>query len=317
MFHTLEKIMKLNTILKALPLAIGLGFCSTANAGVVATAYLEINDFFVEIDTNGDQIADPVNPLTFISINTATRTSTSSATFNGVASGDTDVDGTGVASSDAQLVCNGPSCGGLGVTNNGQSRDLGNLVHDDTQSYSVSDSQVSGNAIGGGASGFTYGDVGIAGGNDVTASAQSRIFNNLQTTLSLNILNDINLRFSAIYDAIVDSVISPDIANSASTTATASAIASFSIRIVGTTLNDGFFLADFATDAPGQGDEVQIEFNNEEFFSSWVNLTAGNYQVLISQDSDAAASLVPEPAAAILFGMGLLGLGLRARSAKK
>jgi hypothetical protein len=317
MFHTLEKIMKLNTILKALPLAIGLGFCSTANAGVVGTAYLEINDFFVELDLDGDMQTDAVNPLDYIAITTATRTSTSSATFNGVSSGDTSVDGSGVASSDAQLVCNGPSCGGLGVTNNGQTADLGNLVHDDTQSYAVSDSAVTGNALGGGASGFTYGDVGIANGQNITASAQSRIFNNLQTVLTLDVLSDINLRFSAIYDAIVDSVISADIANDASRTATASAIASFSVRIVGSTLNDGFFLADFATDAPGQGDEVQIGFNDEQFFSSWANLTAGNYQVLISQDSDVAASLVPEPAAAILFGMGLLGLGLRARSAKK
>jgi hypothetical protein len=309
--------MKLNTILKALPLAIGLGFCSTANAGVVATAYLEINDFFVQLDTDGDLVEDAVDIGDFITINSATRTSTSSATFNGASSGDTSVDSSGVATSDAQLVCNGPSCGGLGLINNGQTADLGNLVHDDTQNYATSDSAVTGNALGGGASGFTYGDVGIANGNDITANALSRIFNNLQTTLFLDVGATVNLRFSAIYDAIIDAVISADIANDLARGATASAIASFSVTIVGTTLNDGFFLADFATDAPGQGDEVQITENDKAFLSQWVTLTAGNYQVLISQDSDAAASLIPEPAAAILFGMGLLGLGLRARSTRK
>jgi hypothetical protein len=309
--------MKLNTILKALPLAIGLGFCSTANAGVVGTAYLEINDFFVQLDTDGDFVEDAVNLGDFIAITTATRTSTSSATFNGVASGDTSIDTSGTSTSDALLVCNGPSCGGLGLVNNGQTADLGNLVKDDTKNYAVSDSAVTGSALGGGASGFTYGDVGIAGGNNVTANAQSRIFNNLQTRLSLAVGSTLNLRFSAIYDAIIDAVISADIANDSSRGATASAIASFSVRIVGTTLNDGFFLADFATDAPGQGDEVQITENDTAFLSDWVTLSAGNYQVLISQDSDVAASLIPEPAAAILFGMGLLGLGLRARSTRK
>lgn len=309
--------MKLNTILKALPLAIGLGFCSTANAGVVATAYLEINSFFVQLDTDGDFVEDNVNLTDFVAIRSATRTSTSSANFNGTATGDTSIDATGIATSDAQLVCNGPACGGLGLVNNGQTADLGNLVHDDTQNYAVSDSAVTGSAIGGGASGFTYGDVGIAGGNNVTANAQSRIFNNLQTTLSLAVGSTVNLRFSAIYDAIVDAVISADIANDFSRGATASAIASFSVRIAGTSLNDGFFLADFATDAPGQGDEVQIGENDTTFLSQWVTLSAGNYQVLISQDSDVAASLIPEPAAAILFGMGLLGLGLRARSTRK
>eukprot|EP00232_Nephroselmis_pyriformis_P018663 CAMPEP_0182881080 /NCGR_PEP_ID=MMETSP0034_2-20130328/16962_1 /TAXON_ID=156128 /ORGANISM="Nephroselmis pyriformis, Strain CCMP717" /LENGTH=302 /DNA_ID=CAMNT_0025014099 /DNA_START=77 /DNA_END=982 /DNA_ORIENTATION=- len=302
--------MKLNTILKALPLAIGLGFCSTANAGVVATAYLELNNFFVELDVDGDQQADQVNVLDYITINSATRTSASSATYNGVSSGDTSVDGSGVGTSDALLVCNGPSCGGLGLSNNGQSADLANLVQDDSERYAVSDSRVTGSALGSGASGFTYGDVGISHGHNVSASAQSRIFNNLQTTLSLAVGSSLNLRFSAIYDAIVDSVISADIANDTNRAATASAIASFSVRIVQANFNDGFFLADFATDAPGQGDEVQIAMNDASFLSSWVNLSAGDYQVIISQDSDVAASLVPEPAAAVLFGMGLLGLGL-------
>ena len=313
--------MKLNTILKALPLALGLGFCATANAGVTATAYLELNNLFVEISTdgntdNGGEVA-PADLAQYIEIIAATRSSNSNADFNGSSSNDLDVDTTGVLSSDAQLVCEGPSCAGLGLINNTLSLDNGNLVQSDVSDYSVSDSGVSGNALGLGASGFTYGDVGISGGIS-SGSASSRIFNNLTTSITLGIFNSIDIRLTALYDLLVDAIISPDIASDNSRTATANATAGLSIRLrnlaTGAAFNAGFSELDFAIDSDGLGDIFSTEINDGVFASDWVTLAGGIYQLEITQDSDVSASLIPEPGAVILFGMAILGLGLRART---
>merc|ERR1711871_1509749 len=60
--------MKFATTIKYAAIAGALVTASNATAGVSATAYLELNDLLVQIDTDGDLVPDPVNPLDFISI---------------------------------------------------------------------------------------------------------------------------------------------------------------------------------------------------------------------------------------------------------
>jgi len=313
--------MKLKTLAKTLPLVVTAALCSNANAGVSASAYLEVNDLFIEIDINGDGIADAVNLSDYVTIISGTRETNTSADFNGVVDGDASSVGA-TADSDAALVCVGPSCGILGLTNNGQTMDggfgtagvIGALVADDTVSYALADAALTGSAIiGVGATGFTYADVGIADPTAI-AAADATIFNNLLTQVTLQVLSDVDIRFTAQYDAFVDAVITPDITNSGSINATASAEVSFDLNVndIGNAgaeiLDTGFDYSDFAFDFPGLGDIVQIIENDVDWASAWVNVDAGSYQVEIAQDSDVQASLVPEPAALAIFGLGLLGL---------
>ena len=242
--------MKLNNLVKALPLVLGASIAFNANAGVVATSYLEINNLAVELDVDKDGTADAVNPASFITIVGGSREGNTNANFNGDSDGDAVVAGP-VGDADAALVCVGPSCPGLGLTDNGQSFDLGNLVATDAENYAVSDENVTGSALGAGATGFTYGDVGISTSNGI-GSASSQIFNQLIASLTLTVTTDLNLRFTALYDYFVDAIISADIANDANMAATASAEASFDIdltALTGTidgsalnTLDDGFNL---------------------------------------------------------------------------
>ena len=58
--------MKLATTIKYAAIAGALVTASNATAGVSATAYLELSDLLVQIDTDGDLVPDPVNPLDYI-----------------------------------------------------------------------------------------------------------------------------------------------------------------------------------------------------------------------------------------------------------
>lgn len=315
--------MKINNTLKTLPLLLGSMLCFNANAGVVATSYLEINSLFVEIDTDGDGVPDvaPADIQSYIKILAGTRESNTLVNFNGISDGNASVAGP-IGTANADLVCTGPSCGGLGLTDNGQSLDLGNLVHDHSKDYSTADSNVTGNALGAGATGFTYADVGISKPNALAAASGS-IFNNLLTTLTILVAGDldIQIRFTAVYDAFVDAIITPDITADGSVKATASAEASFNTKLIGltggtlgTVLDDGLSFSDLAFDVPGLGDIKSISENDKSYTGAWSTLlTAGTYQAEIVQDSDVQASLIPEPSSIALLGLSILGLAAARR----
>jgi hypothetical protein len=307
----MEKIMKLKTLAKTLPLVVTAALCSNANAGVSASAYLEVNDLFIEIDINGDGTADAITLSDYVTILGGSRGTSTAVDYNGVVDGDADIVGV-TAASDADLVCVPVTCASLGVVNNGQSLALANLLADDTSSYAVADAGLSGSAIGAGASGFTYADVGIASA-DAIAAGNGTIFNSILTELTLDILSDVNIRFTANYDAFIDSVISPDIQADGDFVATASAEASFGVKVTSslgpTVLEEGFNFQDQAFDFLGFPDIVITE-NVTPWASSWTTVTAGTYALEIAQDADVLASLahVPEPATLAIFGLGLLGL---------
>merc|ERR1711977_659679 len=319
--------MKFATTIKYAAIAGALVTASNATAGVSATAYLELNDLLVQIDTDGDLVPDPVNPLDFISILPGgTRSTSTFADNNGASDSDLDSKSSATADSDADLLCLGSSCGVLGLTNNGQSVDGGNLVASDAFYYSVADAQVSGSAIGSGTTGFTYADAGIAAGNNESAGANSNIANDILTTFTLNMLTDINVRFSALMDYLVDAFISPDIANDSLRTATSTAKATFGIELVSFNTGDTVSLTggpssvtfnDIAIDQPGLGDLIVRSGNNVDFTSGWANVSAGTYQLTISQSSTVQSTLVPAPTTLAMAAFGLLGLGLTARRRKQ
>lgn len=319
--------MKLATTIKYAAIAGALVTASNATAGVSATAYLELNDLVVEIDTNGDLVPDQVNPLDFITIlSGGTRSTSTFVDNNGMSDSDLDSQSSATADSDASLLCLGASCGVLGLTDNGQSVDGANLVASDAFNYSVSDAQVTGSAIGAGATGFTYADAGIADGNDESAGANSNIANDILTRFTLGMLTDINVRFSALMDYFVDAFISPDIANDGTIAATSTAKATFGIELLNLTTFDtvtltngpaGITFNDIAIDQPGLGDVVQRSGNDVNFRSGWANVSAGDYQLTITQSSTVQTTLVPAPTTLAMAAFGLLGLGLTARRRKQ
>ncbi|GFD77566.1 hypothetical protein KUL118_04280 [Tenacibaculum sp. KUL118] len=319
--------MKFATTIKYAAIAGALVAASNATAGVSATAYLELNDLVVQIDTDGDLVPDQVNPLAFISIlGGGSRSTSTFADNNGVSDSDLDSQTSATADSDADLLCVGASCGVLGLTNNGQSVDGGNLVASDAFYYSVADAQVTGSAIGSGATGFTYADAGIAAGNNESAGSNSNIANDILTTFTLGVLTDINVRFSALMDYLVDAFISSDIANDSLRAATSTAKATFGIELVSfdtgetVALNggpSGVTFNDIAIDQPGLGDLIVRSGNDVDFTSGWANVSSGTYQLTISQSSTVQTTLVPAPTTLAMAAFGLLGLGLTARRRKQ
>ncbi|WP_334064076.1 EDSAP-1 family PEP-CTERM protein [Alteromonas genovensis] len=313
--------MKLRNVLKGAALAGFSVIATSANAGISSTAYLELNDLFVQVDTSGNFEPDNVSPLDFIRIVGGSRGTKAFSNYNGVSDSSEVSSNSATADSNAELVCTGPSCGVLGLSDNGQSVANGNLVASDAFHFSASDAAVTGNALGNGASGFTYAEASIASGNSESGAASSGIANDINTIITLDVLNSINLRFSGLVDYFVDAFISSDLALDDTQGAVASSKVSLELSFLnlttGQTVNidgvDGFQRSDIAIDSPGLNDLFSFSGQGEEFLSGWATVDEGMYQLNITQTSEVQASLVPAPTSIAIAAFGLLGLGLTAR----
>ena len=142
---------------------------------------------------------------------------------------------------------------------------------------------------------------------------------------SFNGFNSISLSPS-IKTYLVDAFISPDIANDSLRAATATAKATFGIQLANLVTGDtvsltdgpsGVTFNDIAIDQPGLGDLLVRSGNGETFTSGWANVSAGTYQLTITQSSTVQTTLVPAPTTLAMAAFGLLGLGLTARRRKQ
>jgi hypothetical protein len=340
--------MKFSKITKSLVAGSVLAGASlSANAGVVATSYLDVQSFGIVAyyDAALTEEVAPQDLATFITITGGLRSASSSTGFNGVGLPDSPVfadDATSFVlaenTADGVFDCTGPSCGVLGVSNNSL---VGNYagalaVHNDSLAngygYGMADSIVSGNALAdptSQASGLTYAAASVGSNNNV-ASGNSDIADALTTALEISVQNvsELYLGFVATYSLIVDA--SQSIGSGQVSNATTSAILSVGLGTdssngtggaLGFNFGGGYVdigptllsrnLVNEGDDFSGSDTGVFVSTGTSD--SGFFRVGTGDYQVDIKQESTARVSLVSAPGTLAIAGLGLLGLAAARR----
>lgn len=297
--------------------AVALGASCNANAGVYGTAYLSLSQFSIEIqDPN-----DPNNVLTdvtdYVEIDSGSRGNRVSAAYAGVGSSDQDQSGSDPEyPADSALQCQGPDCGALGLTEN---TSTGLASH--AFNFSASDAEVSGSLLGGDAAGFTYAEAAID--TAFTEANASSEIGNQAIASTIDIVDDIQIRFTAFIDVLVDAFISADIKNDNTIDAYAYASASFSATLTpeGSVIpvaGAGGNWTDLASDTPGP-DALSFDLSTP-YASDWFTIGPGTYTLNIEQTSGVIidqVKVVPAPSGLALMGLSMLGLGVAARRRTK
>ncbi|MBA6389104.1 EDSAP-1 family PEP-CTERM protein, partial [Colwellia sp. BRX10-2] len=289
-----------------------------ANAGVIASSYLEVNNFAL----NGVSSAD----LLFLA--SGSREGNTSAQINigtNLTAGDAD-SSSALGDVDALLACVG-NCTVLGL--NTPAAENAGTLHWSTGlandlNYSYSDQNVSGNAIDGTSSGFTLAESSLSSVPQGNASSNGNIFNEFEAIFKFNGGTNANVNFTLDYVLDMASVITADVAFDDLITATTTAFANFTVSLtnINTGLRQQWNIVDetvsgrdgamFNTLFPGSNSKAVN--SNENFNSGDFLLEAQNaYALNISQTTSTNVSLVPEPTSIALFGLGLLGLAGAAR----
>ncbi|MBO7922649.1 PEP-CTERM sorting domain-containing protein [Alteromonas sp. K632G] len=345
--------MKLSMIKKGLAASVLLtGASFTANAGVVATSYLDVSLFgivaYADLNNDGIVSFDDADRLSAeqiaasITITGGDRSVSTSTGFNGSGLANTGVFAAPNNEADGVFDCTGPSCATIGFSNNSVQNNYTDVaqLHSDSltngYSYAMADALVDGSAISSNADGFTYAAASVGSASNL-ASANSDIADALLSELDISIsgLSELYLQFVSFYSLVVDVAQTADVdANSTLiSNGTASALLTTSIGADATSATPGTVQIDFGSgfgygSIPGQDtyskDLVSVSDNftgsdtGESTSSAFSEtgfflLSEGDYQVDINQISTARVSLVSAPAPLALFGLGLIGAAFARR----
>jgi len=317
--------------------AIFAGASFAANAGVVATSFLDVQQFGIVafFDEARTQQLTEAQVAEFISVSGGNRSSSTSTGFNGVGLPDSPVfAATTEGEADAVFNCTGSSCGTIGLANNDLQGNfsLAQSIHDDSlangYNYAMADGIVDGSALSSNAEGMTYAAASVGMVNN-TASGNADITDSLTSVVNITIdgVNEIYLAFVAAYSVIVDVAQTADVA--ADNTLTANAVASGTLSAaigaddengnagsVGFNFGGGFVdvgpsLISQTLVAGGDdftGSDTGLSEANGSGITGFYRVSEGDFQVSIVQESTARVSLVSAPGTLALAGLGILGL---------